>query len=120
VAKARKEINWEGDSLEILSQFPDDIKSDLGYALHRLQIGQLPAQSRPMKSIGAGVYELKESDERAWYRVIYFAKVADRIYVLHCFEKKSAKTSPVDLNVAKKRLKQVNERLREEAKYEKK
>jgi len=44
-----------------------------------------------MPSIGSRVYELREQDEHAWYRVIYLAKIGNRIYVLHCFEKKSAR-----------------------------
>ena len=31
-----------------------------------------------MSSIGPGVYELKEADERTWYRAIYLAKVGKR------------------------------------------
>ena len=68
--------------------------------------------SRPMPSIGARVYELREQDERAWYRVIYLAKIGNRIYILHCFEKRSAKTGKNDLVVAKARLKRVLARLR--------
>jgi phage-related protein len=67
-----------------------------------------------MPSIGARVYELKEQDERAWYRVIYLAKIGNRIYILHCFEKKSAKTGKCDLALAKARLKRVLARLRSE------
>jgi phage-related protein len=46
--------------------------------------------------------------------VIYLAKVGNRIHVLHCFEKKSAKTGKNDLAVARSRLKQVLTRLRRE------
>jgi len=53
-------------------------------------------------------------DERAWYRVIYLAKIGNRIYVLHCFEKKSAKTGKNDLAVARARLKRVLTRIAEE------
>jgi len=72
-----------------------------------------------MKSIGPRVYEVKEQDERAWYRVVYLAKVGNRIYVLHCFKKQSAKTSRNDLQVAKARLKVVLTRIAEETKNEK-
>lgn len=87
--------------------------------LSRLQLGQMPLCSRPMISIGSRVYEIKEQDERAWYRVVYLAKIEDRIHVLHCFEKQSGKTSPRDLNVAKLRLQGVLVRLLEESKDEK-
>jgi phage-related protein len=67
-----------------------------------------------MPSIGARVYELKEQDERAWYRVLYLAKIGNRIHVLHCFEKKSTKTGKHDLAVTRARLKRVLTRLAEE------
>jgi phage-related protein len=111
---AAVEVVWEGDSLEVIRRFPSPVRQDLGAELRRLQIGNRPLNSRPMPSIGARVYELKEQDERAWYRVIYLAKVRNRIHILHCFEKKSAKTGKNDLGVVKARLKGVLTRLAEE------
>lgn len=106
------EVVWEGDSLEVIRRFPGPVRQDFGAELRRLQTGDRPLNSRPMPSIGARVYELREQDERAWYRVIYLAKIGNRIYVLHCFEKRSAKTGRSDLAVAKARLKRVLARLR--------
>jgi phage-related protein len=106
------EVVWEGDSLEVIRRFRSPVRQDLGAELRRLQTGDRPLNSRPMPSIGARVYELKEQDERAWYRVIYLARIGNRIHVLHCFEKKSAKTGRSDLAVAKERLKRVLARLR--------
>jgi phage-related protein len=111
---AAVEVAWEGDSLEVMRSFPGPVRQDLGAELRRLQMGSPPLNSRPMPSIGNRVYELKEQDERAWYRVIYLAKIGNRIHVLHCFEKKSAKTSKNDLAVARSRLKRVLTRLAEE------
>jgi phage-related protein len=80
----------------------------------RLQNGELPTcDTRSMPAIGKGVWELKESDERAWYRVLYLSKVRDVIYVLHCFEKESRKTDKRDIATARSRLKQVLQRIRE-------
>jgi phage-related protein len=108
------EVVWEGDSLEVIRNFPMPVRQDLGAELRRLQMGIRPLNSRPMTSIGARVYELKVQDERAWYWVIYLAKIGNRVYVLHCFEKKSAKTCKNDLAAARGRLKQVLIRLVEE------
>lgn len=66
-----------------------------------------------MESIGPGVWELKEQDERAWYRIIYLAKIDSVIYVLHCFKKQSRKTDERDLMLAKKRLAQVRRRIQQ-------
>lgn len=105
------EVVWEGDSLDVIRRFPEAVRQDLGAELRRLQTGNRALKSRAMPSIGARVYELREQDDRAWYRVIYLAKVGNRIYVLHCFEKKSARTGKNDLAIAKTRLKRVQARL---------
>jgi len=60
-------IEWEGDSKEVLSNFPLDVKATLGFSLRQIQNGNRPRCSqRPMASVGKGVWELKEGDERTW------------------------------------------------------
>jgi phage-related protein len=109
------EIHWEGDSKELLSAFPEDVKLSFGYSLRRLQNGEFPAcETRSMPSVGRGVWELKESDERAWYRAVYLTKIGGVIHVLHCFEKESRRTDKRDLATARARLKQVLKRVQEE------
>ena len=114
------EVVWEGDCLEVLRTFPKPIREDLGAEIRRLQLGERAINSRPMPSIGPRVFELKQVDDRGWYRVIYLGKVGNRIYMLHSFVKKSAKTSRNDLRVASARLKAVNARLLQEKKDAKK
>jgi phage-related protein len=113
-------ISWEGDSRKILRGWPKLIREDFGIALGEMQEGRTAALSvRPMPSISAGVFELKDSDESKWYRMVYLARVKDIIYVLHCFTKNTAKTEKKDLATAEQRLKQVQQRLREEQRNEK-
>lgn len=114
------ELHFEGDSLEVLSGFPETVKRNLGFSLRELQIGKpAPCQTRSMSSIGPGVFELKEADERTWYRAIYLSKVGNVIHVLHCFEKDSRKTDRRDIDVACQRLKLVKQRLKEQRVNEK-
>lgn len=112
-------IAWEGDSLDVLKSFPEDIKRDFGFQLRKLQLGLKADDVKPMTSIGPGVYELRNSDARAWYRVIYLSKINNCIFVLHSFEKESGKTSKQDLETARLRLKRVKSRLAEEKRNEK-
>ena len=72
-----------------------------------------------MPSIGPGVFELRDQDERSWYRVVYLSRIEDVIYVLHCFEKKSREMPKKDFEKAKRRLKAVKSRLAEEKNREK-
>jgi len=109
-------IEWVGDSRQVLKTFPRSIQFELGGEIWKLQIGQRPSNFKPMKSIGKGVFELRQSDSAGWYRVIYLSKVQGTIYMLHSFVKKSAKTSRKDLAIADTRLKAVRKKLLEEKK----
>jgi phage-related protein len=117
MTKPLAEIAWEGDSKEVLSGFPSEVRSTFGFSLRRLQNGELPRCGvRPMASVGKGVWELKTDDARTWYRVMYLSQIQGVIYVLHAFEKDSTRTDRRDIEIAKKRLKDVHQRLREEGK----
>jgi phage-related protein len=92
VRRAQAEIHWEGDSKEVLSEFPKDVKVNLGYSLRRLQDGERPVcETRAITSVGKGVWELKESDKGGWYRLIYLAKISNVIHVLLLLRKGQSK-----------------------------
>jgi phage-related protein len=95
------------------------VKQNLGLQLWQLQQGERPSDYRLLPSIGTGVYELRDQDERAWYRVVYLSRIGNVLYVLHCFEKKSREMPRRDFERAKQRLKTVRARLAEEKKREK-
>lgn len=59
-----------------------------------------------METVGAGVKEIRIRIEKA-YRVLYVAKFAEAIYVLHGFEKKTQRTPKVDIDLAGKRYRQL-------------
>lgn len=59
-----------------------------------------------MSQIGASVKEIRIHSEGEW-RVIYFAHFRDAVYVLHAFGKKTQKTSLKDIDLARKRYKQL-------------
>ena len=107
-------VVWEGDSKEVLQSFPKAARQNLDFELWRLQQGERPIDYRPLPSVGPGVFELRDQDERAWYRVIYLSRINDVIYVLHCFEKKSREMPRRDFEKARQRLKAVKARLAEE------
>jgi len=49
------------------------------------------------------VEEIRVHDETGIYRTIYTARIADAIYVLHAFQKKTQTTSKSDIDIAKER-----------------
>jgi phage-related protein len=111
-------IFWEGDSREVLARFPKPIRIRLGFGLFEMQQGKAPGVAvRRMQSIGEGVFELKASDNRTWYRAIYLSVIDGVIHVLHCFEKAGRKTDKRDLKVATARLSSVRQRLEEQRRH---
>jgi phage-related protein len=112
-------VAWEGDSRAVLQSFPEDVRQNFGFELWQLQQGERPIDYRPLPSVGPGVFELRDQDARAWYRVVYLSRINDVIYVLHCFEKKSREMPRRDFEKAKQRLKTVRARLAAEKKHEK-
>ena len=112
-------VAWEGDSREVLLSFPADVRQNLGFQLWQLQQGERPSDYRPLPSVGAGVFELRDQDARGWYRVVYLSRTNNVIHVLHCFEKKSREMPRRDFENAQQRLKAVKAKLAEARKHEK-
>ena len=96
-------LRFPGDSLKSLREFPEDARHDAGYQLDRVQRGEQPDDFKPMPSIGKGVEELRVWDDSGTYRVIYTARLADAVYVLHAFQKKTQTTAKRDVVLAPKR-----------------
>lgn len=99
-----KPIVFLGDSLDKLRDFPDPVRREAGFQLDRVQHGLQPYDFKPMPTVGKGVEEIRVRDARGAYRVIYFARLKDAVYVLHAFKKKSQRTTKADIDTAKSRL----------------
>lgn len=99
-----KVLRFLGDSLKCLREFPKDARHDAGYQLDKVQRGEQPDDSKPMPSIGKGVEEIRIWDATGIYRVVYTARLAAAVYVLHAFQKKTQSTTRRDIELAKKRF----------------
>jgi phage-related protein len=105
-----KLITWLGDSLEQVRGFPDDARREAGFELGEVQKGLDPSDWKFMTVVGAGVREIRIHTENE-YRVMYVAKFAEAVYVLHAFAKKTQQTSKKDIELAGQRYRElVNER----------
>lgn len=98
-----KPLKFLGNAIDDLRAFPNSARREAGYQLDKVQHGQTPTDWKPMATIGKGVQEIRIRDEAGAFRVVYIAKLADAVYVLHCFQKKTQKTSKADLELAAKR-----------------
>ncbi len=105
-----KPIQFLGDALKRLREFPAEVRQDAGHQLYQVQRGEQPDDFKPMPAIGKGVEEIRVWDETGAYRVIYTARRAAAVYVLHAFQKKTQATSKRDLDIAKARFAQIESR----------
>ncbi|MCD6389082.1 MAG: type II toxin-antitoxin system RelE/ParE family toxin [Desulfobulbaceae bacterium] len=102
-----KRIEFHGTSLKDIRAFPEDTKGEAGQQLAIVQYGGDPDDWKPMLNIGKGVREIRIRDKSSQFRVIYVAKFRDAVHVLHAFQKKTQKTSKTDIELAKKRYKEI-------------
>jgi len=104
---AAKAIQFCGGALDDLRAFPSSARRDAGYELNKVQMGRDPSDWKPMNTVGAGVREIRIRDASGAFRVLYVAKFAETVYVLHCFQKKSQTTSKIDLDLAARRYRDL-------------
>lgn len=102
-----KAIEFRGSSLDDLRAFPCLARREAGHQLDQVQHGLEPDDWKPMPTIGAGVREIRIRDVAGAFRVVYVAKFADAVYVLHCFQKKTPKTSKLDVDLAESRYRDL-------------
>lgn len=108
-----KPVVWVGSARADLASFPEDVKDAVGYALYIAQRGGKHADAKPLKGFGgAGVLEIVEDHAGDTYRAVYTVQFADRIYVLHAFQKKSktgVATPKREIELIKSRLKRAEQ-----------
>jgi phage-related protein len=109
VTSGAKPIQWLGDSRDRLRRFPQAARREIGYQLSLIQAGRSAVDWKPIPLVGAGVIEIRVHVEGE-YRVFYVAKFEDAVYVLHVFAKKTRKASPLDVQLGKKRYRELLER----------
>jgi len=58
-------------------------------------------------AFGEGLFELRLKGQEGIARVFFCALVGRRVVMLHCFVKKTQKTPPREIDIARKRMKEV-------------
>ena len=87
-----KPAYWIASSLEDLRAFPRTVQREIGRAVRVAQLGGRHESAKPLKGFrGASVLEIVENHDGDTYRAIYTVRLAESVYVLHAFQKKSNK-----------------------------
>jgi phage-related protein len=104
-----KPLTWVSSSKRDYIRFPDQVQDDMGYALFVAQMGERPRNAKPIKGFkGAGVLEIVEDYDGDTFRAVYTVRFAQRLYVLHAFQKKSKR----GIETPKHEIRLVEQRLR--------
>lgn len=101
-----KRLEFVGSSLNDLRKFPLEARRAAGFELSFVQQGLEPSDWKPMNAVGSGVREIRIHVLGEW-RVLYVAKFAEAIYVLHVFQKKTQKTRREDIDLARVRYRLI-------------
>ena len=102
-----KPLWFLGDSRKVLQEFPKDARREAGYQLELVQMGLPAVDFKPVQRVGKGVEEMRVRDESGTYRVLYTARLAEAVYVIHAFQKKARTTSQRDIEIARDRFQQL-------------
>lgn len=106
-----KPVVFLGSALTDLRAFPISARREAGYQLGKVQNDLDPTDWRPLNTVGHGVREIRIRDMGNAFRVLYVAKLAEAVYVLHCFPKKTQKTRKSDLELATKRYRDLTKEM---------
>ena len=103
-----KPVRFVGSSLDDLRNFPAEARRQAGFELFAIQRRLEPSDWKAMSVVGAGVREIRIRVLGEW-RVLYVAKLSEAVYVLHSFQKKSRKTKHEDIELARRRYRQIGD-----------
>lgn len=111
-----KPLHWMGSSLSEVRGFPEEVRQEIGYAIHLAQLGDKSASSFPMVGFGgASVLEVVVDSSGNTFRSVYTVRFKNAVYVLHAFQKKSKRGSATpqhDMDLIRARLKAAEQHYR--------
>ena len=110
-----KPVSWIKAALRDFQEFPEGAKSVLLGALTVAAEGGKADIAKPLIGLGSGVLEITLAYRSDAFRVVYAVQLADQIWVIHAFQKKSKqgiKTPKHEINLVRDRLKRLKEALR--------
>src|SRR5437867_2579659 len=103
-----KPLRFLGSSLKDLRDFSAEPRRHAGFELFAVQRGLEPTDWKPIKAVGPGTKEIRIHVRGEW-RVLYVANMADAVYVLHAFQKRSQKTRREDIELARQRYGEIGD-----------
>ncbi len=111
----QRNISWIKAALKDFGKFPLDAKLKAQRALTLVAEGDLPDIAKPLTGLGTGVWELAIKERGDAYRVVYGLQIAEEIWVVHAFQKKSVTgiaTPKHEIDLVRERIKRLKETMK--------
>jgi phage-related protein len=115
MTRKTRPVSWIRAALKEFETFPAGARSICLTALTIAAEGSKADVAKPMHDMGSGVFEIALPFKGDAFRVVYAVQLADEIWVVHAFQKKSTqgiKTPKREIDLIKERLKRLKEMLR--------
>ena len=113
--RTQRDISWIKAALKDFGKFPNDARLKAMRALTVVAEGSAPDIAKPLAGLGVGVWELAIKERGDAYRVVYALQMAEQIWVVHAFQKKSVSgiaTPKHEIELVRDRIKLLKEKLR--------
>ena len=114
MTRKTRPVSWIRAALKEFETFPEGARSVCLAALTIAAEGGKADIAKPVHGLGSGVFEIALPFKGDAFRVVYAVQLADEIWVVHAFEKKSTqgiKTPKREIDLIEERLKRLKEML---------
>jgi phage-related protein len=114
MTRKTRPVSWIKAALKEFQAFPEGAKSICLAALTIAAEGAKADIAKPMHGVGSGVFEIALPFRGDAFRVVYAVQIAEEIWVIHAFQKKSTqgiKTPQREIETIRERLKRLKEML---------
>ena len=115
MALKTRPVSWIKAALHEFGKFPAEAQSICLAALTIAAEGGKADITKPLHGLGSGVFEIALPFRGDAHRVVYAVQLADALWVVHAFQKKSTqavKTPKREMDLIEDRLRRVKEMLR--------
>jgi phage-related protein len=116
MSRDTKPISWVKAARREFEKFPEGVQLEIRFALTLAAEGSKADIAKPMKGLGSGVFEVALRHGGDAYRTVYAVQMADAVWVVHAFQKKSKhgiRTPRKEVELIRDRLKRLREMLKD-------
>jgi len=110
-----RKVFWVKAAERDFKKFPQRVQEKLLEALAVAREGEKADTAKPLRGLGAGVFEIVLPYQTDAYRAIYAVQLDTNIWVIHAFKKKSKykrDTPKQGMDLIRERLKRLKEMLK--------